>query len=77
MANEDTWMVTCDDRVIQHCMTRAKADAFAEMMQRQADYSHGTKIRNSQFHVKRDSSVIKEEDDLYKAGKRRTLVVRP
>ena len=77
MANEDTWMVTCDDRVIQHCLTRAKADAFAELMQQQADYSHGTKIRNAQFHVKRDQQVIQEEDDLYKHGKRRTLVVRP
>ena len=77
MANADTWMVTCDDHVIQHCMTREKAEAFAKVMQRQADYSHGTKIRNSQFDVKRDAVVIKEEDDLYKAGKRRTMVVRP
>ena len=77
MANEDTWKVTCDGRDIQRCMTRPKADAYAELMQQQADYSHGTKIRNSQFHVKRDLGVIKEEDDLYKAGKRRTMVVRP
>jgi hypothetical protein len=75
--NADTWMVTCDDRPVQRAMSRSKADAFCELMQQQADYSHGTKIRNSRWDVKRDVGVIQEEDALYKAGKRRTLVVRP
>ena len=77
MANDETWMVTCDDRPIQRAMTRRRADAFCELMQRQADYSHGTKIRNSRFDVKRDLGVIREEDVLYKECSRRTVVVHP
>ena len=77
MANADTWMVTCDGKPIQRAMTRRKADEFCELMQQQADYSHGTKIRNSQFHVVRDIGVVKEEDNLYKQFSRRTVVVRP
>ncbi len=76
MANDEIYMVTCDDQTIKHAMSKEKAFAFAEQMQQQADYSHGTKIRNSQFEVKRDGHVIREDDVLYKAFKRRTLVVR-
>ena len=76
MATDDIYMVTCDDRTIQHAMSKAQAFAYAETMQRQADYSHGTKIRNSQFEVKRDGHVIREDDALYKEFNRRTLVVR-
>jgi hypothetical protein len=77
MANDDIWMVVCDGHTIQRAMTEKKAYAFAKLMQEQADYSHGTKIRNSEFQVKRDMRTIAEEDALYKHGKRRTLVVRP
>ena len=76
MANDDIYMVTCDGRTIQHAMSQKQAHAFAEQMQQQADYSHGTKIRASEFQVKRDGHVIREDDALYKAFKRRTLVVR-
>lgn len=77
MANDDTWMVVCDGNVIQRAMTERKAYAFAKLMQDQADYSHGTKIRNSEFQVKRDTRTIREEDGLYKEFSRRTVVVRP
>lgn len=76
MANDDIYMVTCDGKTIQHAMTKEKAYAFAEQMQQQADYSYGTKIRASEFQVKRDGHVIREDDVLYKAHTRRTLVVR-
>lgn len=76
MANDDIYMVTCDGRTIQHAMSKEKAYAFADLMQKQADYSHGTKIRASEFQVKRDGYVIKEDDRLYKDFSRRTLVVR-
>lgn len=76
MANDDIYMVICDDRTIQHAMSKKQAFAFAEQMQQQADYSHGTKIRNSQFEVKRDGQIIREDDALYKAYKRRTLIQR-
>lgn len=77
MANDDIWMVTCDGNPIQRAMTRQKAEAYAKLMQDQADYSHGTKIRNSEIQVKRDGSTIREEDQLYRSFSRRTLVVRP
>ena len=77
MANDETYMVTCDGNPIQRCMTKEKAYAFANLMQAQADYSHGTKIRNSEIQVQRDHSTILEEDGLYKEFSRRTLVVRP
>lgn len=77
MANDETYMVTCDGNPIQRCLTKEKAYAYAELMQAQADYSHGTKIRNSEMQVTRDHGVIREEDDLYKQCARRTLVVRP
>lgn len=77
MANAETWMVTCDGHTIQRAMTRERADAFCKVMQAQADYSHGTKIRNSQFEVKRDKGTIREEDALYKDFSRRAVVVRP
>ena len=77
MASDDVWMVTCDGRRMQRALTKAKAYRLAELMQDQADYSHGTKIRASAFNVERDAGVLKEEDALFKSGKRRTLVVRP
>jgi len=77
MANEDTWMVTCDGNPIQRAMTEKKAYAFAKLMQEQADYSHGTKKRNSEIQVKRDMRTIQEEDHLYKVFSRRMLIVRP
>ena len=77
MANDETYMVTCDGHPIQRCMTKEKAYAFAALMQAQADYSHGTKIRNSEMQVQRDHGTICEEDGLYKEFARRTLVVRP
>ena len=77
MANADTWMVVCDGHPIQRAMTESRAYAFAKLMQEQADYSHGTKIRNAEFQVKRDTRTIHEEDSLYKDFSRRTVVVRP
>lgn len=78
MALDEVYHVTCDGHVMHHAMPYQKALAFATLMQESADrHIEGTRKRTSEFQVKRCVCVIREEDALYKAANRRTLVVRP
>ena len=77
MGFDEVYMVLCDGNPVERALSRRAADRYCEQMQSHADYSHGTKIRNSEFRVVKDTQCLKTDDALYKEFRRRTMVVRP